>query len=389
MGDISPVHDYVLAYAKDRVNVSLGFTQTEEELSGKYSNPDDDPRGPWTTMDLSANHEGPYFGITNPDTGEEYFPAEGRYWVFNESEVLKRVEDGRIIFGKSGTARPVQKVFLRERSLNLKQVDSWWDEVALNADATEEQRLLFGKSKLFINPKPVKLIKKILSTVGDGTVLDFFSGSGTTAQAVMELNAEDQGSQKWICVQLREAIDEDKAAYQAGYRAIDEMARFRIEAAAAKIKEETGADIDYGFKLFRLEEPSEQTINQLYDFDPEDTALFAGDYVAKFATEEASGKDVILITWLNQDGFGLNAQPRQVNLAGYALDVYEDSAYIIEAGITSDDVIELVRLVETGELDISRVVVFGYSVPFNVMHELKKNMNVLKSGRSVKVIERL
>ncbi|WIM68709.1 DNA methyltransferase [Corynebacterium breve] len=261
--------------------------------------------------------------------------------------------------------------------------------------ANLELKEYFGTKDVFDTVKPVRLIRALLGHMRgvendtDFTVIDFFSGSATTAEAVLDINAREGLGLKYILVQLDDGIAEDRIARTLGFATIDQIGRERIKRAAAKIKEETGADIDYGFKLFRLDEPSEQTIDQLYEFDPSQGALFEGDYVSKFATDEASGKDVILTTWLNQDGFGLNAKPGQVNLAGYTLDVCEDSAYIIDTGLTSDDVVELVRLIETGELDVSRIVVFGYSVKFNVMHELKKNMNVLKSGRNVTVIERL
>lgn len=174
-----------------------------------------------------------------------------------------------------------------------------------------------------------------------------------------------------------------------GYRTIDQIGRDRIKRAAAKIKDETGADIDYGFRLYRLEEPSGQVLDQLEAFDPEQAdALFAGDYVSKFDLDETPGHDTVLATWLVKDGHGLTATPERVKLAGYELDVCGDSAYIINTGLTSDDVVAMVRMLENGELTVSRVVVFGYSVEFSVMHELKKNLAVLKSGKTVTVIER-
>lgn len=121
---------------------------------------------------------------------------------------------------------------------------------------------------------------------------------------------------------------------------------------------------------------------------PSMDGLLAGDYVSKFNLDGTPGHDVVLTTWMNQDGFGLLAKPRKVELAGYTLDVCEDSAYIINPGIKSADVQELVQLLETNELQLNRVVVFPYSVTFSVMHELKKNLSVLKSGQNVKVIER-
>ena len=116
MGFLPPVHDYILCYAKDiNAIVDMGYPITKEFLEKTFSNPDNDPRGPWTTTDLSANHKGPYFPITNPKNGDVHYPPKGRYWVFNESEVQKRIADGRIIFGKSGDGRPVQRVFATNR----------------------------------------------------------------------------------------------------------------------------------------------------------------------------------------------------------------------------------------------------------------------------------
>ena len=207
VGIIPPVHDYILVYVKDISKCTdIGF---ENNDTSGYSNPDNDPRGVWTTMDLSANHKGPYFGITNPKTGETFYPSEGRYWVFNEKEVNKRIAEGRIIFGKSGTARPVQRVFLSERGLNKRKVESWWDNAGMNEDATEEQKAIFGVAKVFSHPKPTKLLKTLCSTIlqNNDYVLDFFAGSSTTAQAVFELNQTDNKNRHFILVQLPENID--------------------------------------------------------------------------------------------------------------------------------------------------------------------------------------
>lgn len=201
MGWLPPVHDYILCFSKSIDNIfDMGFEVSKEEIEKKYKNPDNDPRGPWTTTDLSANHKGPDFAITNPANGDVFYPPEGRYWVFNEQEVLKRIADGRIIFGKSGTARPVQKVFLNNRTLSKRKAESWWDEHGLNADATQELKNIFGVAKVFTHPKPIKLIEDILKMSCDkkATILDFFAGSGTTGHAVMKLNAEDCGLRRFI-----------------------------------------------------------------------------------------------------------------------------------------------------------------------------------------------
>lgn len=135
MGWLPPVHDYILCYSKEIGKIyDFGFEVSEEDILKNYSNPDNDPRGPWTTTDLSANHKGPYFPVTNPKTGDVYYPPAGRYWVFNEQEIQRRIADGRIIFGKSGMARPVQRVFAKDRKFSKRKVESWWDNHGMNAD---------------------------------------------------------------------------------------------------------------------------------------------------------------------------------------------------------------------------------------------------------------
>ncbi|MDO4664868.1 MAG: DNA methyltransferase [Actinomycetaceae bacterium] len=247
----------------------------------------------------------------------------------------------------------------------------------------------------FSFPKPVELVRQALegATIrskneGD-IVLDFFSGSATTAEATMRQNAKDSGNRRWILVQLPEILDSTTYAHKQGYRTIDEIGRERIKRAATKIEDETGADIDYGFRLYRLEEPSGKLLDQLERFDPAASdVLFSGDYVSKFDLNNTPGHDTVLATWLVKDGYGLTTSAEKVKLENYELDVCGDSGYVIDTGLTSDDVVALVRQLETGDLELSRIVVFGYSVEFSVMHELKKNLAVLKSGRTIDVIER-
>lgn len=217
MGWLPPVHDYILCYSKSIESIfDMGYELSEQDIMSKYSNPDNDPRGPWTTTDLSANHVGPYFMITNPKTGESFYPPEGRYWVFNENEVNKRIEDGRIIFGKSGNARPVQRVFAKDRGISKRKAESWWDKQGMNSDATQELKDIFGVAKVFTHPKPVELLCNIIkiSCTKDATILDFFAGSGTTAQAVLELNKEDGGQRKFILCTNNENNICDEITYQ-------------------------------------------------------------------------------------------------------------------------------------------------------------------------------
>ncbi|WP_257294452.1 site-specific DNA-methyltransferase [Endozoicomonas sp. YOMI1] len=291
MGYIPPVHDYFLAYAKIvSDNCLLGFPLTDQFLEKTYSNPDNDPRGPWTTSDLSANHVGPYFQITNPETGDQFLPPNGRYWVFGENEVKKRISEGRIIFGKSGTGRPIQKKFLNERTSMRRKAESWWDKHGMNEDGTSEVGELLSP-KIFSHPKPSITIKHLsnICTQNDDLVLDFFAGSGTTAHAVMQLNKEDGGNRKFIMVQLPEMTGEKSDAYKAGFKTIAEISKERIRCTAKKImKDAPGYIGDLGFKVFKLDSSNIKPWDA--DFENLEQMILGADDSLK---EDRSAKDVL------------------------------------------------------------------------------------------------
>ncbi len=206
MGHIPPVHDFIVCYSKN-INkaVFLGTPLEEEYITKSYSNPDNHPKGPWKVTDLSANHKGPYFEIINPLTGEKFLPPKGRYWVFNEAEVNRRILEGRIIFGKNGASRPVQRVFLEERNSLTKKTETWWDKQGLNSDGMQELTTIFG-SKIFDHPKPSVTLQFLLqiATGPDDIILDSFAGSGTTAHAVLNLNKHDGGNRRFILVEMED-----------------------------------------------------------------------------------------------------------------------------------------------------------------------------------------
>lgn len=382
-------------YSKDRASSEIWGDQLDIV---EYSNPDNDPRGPWKLAPLDANKPGgdTMYPVKNPVTGEEHWPSAGRSWAINSRTMASLIEDNRIAFGKRGVSRPQRKLFYEERVAkgDTKTPSTMLLDVGTTADGTAEVEALLGPD-VFSHPKPVGLIKKLVEYCTlrsqDAIVLDFFSGSASTADSVMQLNADegDEGRRKFIMVQLPEQVKAGGPADKAGYSQIDQIGRDRIKRAAVKIKADTGANIDYGFRLFRLEAPSEKTLDELQTFNPnEDGTLLAGDFVSKFDSDGTPGSEVALSTWLLQDGFGLTPKIEAVRLAEYELHVSGDSAYVIEPGIKSEDVVSIVSKLESGELDLNRLVVFGYSVTFSVMHELKKNLASLKSGRTVSVIER-
>ena len=240
----------------------------------------------------------------------------------------------------------------------------------------------------FSYPKPTSLIQYLMqrATSLNDIILDFFSGSATTAHAVMKLNAEDGGNRKYILVQLPEEIEESKPAFKAGYKTIDEIGRERITRAAQKIKEETNADIDYGFKVVKLENVQEDTLDRLELFDP--NVLVSDDYVNDFSNEDSSGLETILTTWLNQDGYGLHAKWQDFKLVNYIAHRYSNSLYIVNEGIESSDISRLIEMIENNELNISRIVIYTYSLPFTIINELKTNIKNLRNNKTVDIIER-
>lgn len=257
-----------------------------------------------------------------------------------------------------------------------------------SGNGTNEVKNLFGIERLFDNPKPIKLIEDFIniSLNNNDIVLDFFSGSATTADALMQLNAEDGGKRKYIMVQIPEKIDKKKPAFKAGYKTIDEIGRERIKRAGKKIKNETGADIDYGFKLFYLEKPMEKTLDELEEFS--DQLDFLDDMVSVFDNDHASGKENILSTWLNEDGYGLSQSSDDYVLDEYRANLIGKSLYIIDSGLGSSDVMELIRRIEEGSLIINRIVVYLHSINFSVLQELRTNLSVLRNNKNISLIER-
>lgn len=277
----------------------------------------------------------------NPITGDSHFPPEGRYWVFSEDEVKIRIADGRIIFGKSGNARPVQKVFLGRKAEGKKRAESWWDKHGMNSDATDEIRQLFGQAKVFSHPKPTQLISHLveISTEKNSVVLDFFSGSGTTAHATMLVNAKDGGFRKHVQVQLPEPVQEKDEAYKAGYRTISGLARKRIELAASKIIEDFAVELgqretplDVGFRAYRLIDTNFSKWKQSSDIELNQLEQHMLDLRESSSADDASADDLLAEILLKQ-GNSLIERIAPIEVSGLALHSVRDGlvlAYLNE-----------------------------------------------------------
>lgn len=261
MKHFSPSHDYILCYAKNIDFAVCHGIGRSDEANGRYSNPDNDPRGVWKASDLSV---GPavqenIYPITTP-SGRVVEPPAGRSWRLSRKAFRERLEDNRIWFGPNGDNVPAMKRFLSElRKTGITPMTIWkYTEVDHSQGATQKLAQLFNGKKYFDYPKPVSLIERCLQLYSDkdSLILDFFSGSATTAHAVMQLNAEDGGNRKFIMVQLPELTDEKSEAYKAGYKNICEIGKERIRRAGAKIKEENpekAQHLDTGFRVLKLD----------------------------------------------------------------------------------------------------------------------------------------
>jgi adenine-specific DNA-methyltransferase len=256
---LSDMHDHILAYARDRAAVTVNKRPRTEEQLKDYKNPDNDPRGPWRAQDLSASK--PYsagmFTITTP-SGREVNPPPGRYWRCNRAQYEEWLADDRIWFGIEKSGRPMLKAFLAEVQEGLTP-NTWWthEYAGHNKEATLEVKALFDGASPFDTAKPVRLLQRLLEvfSVPDALVLDFFAGSATTGQAVVEQNREDGGNRRFILVQLPEPTGRDD------YPTIADISRERVRRVIARMEGEgegklalSGRDTPegLGFKAFRL-----------------------------------------------------------------------------------------------------------------------------------------
>ena len=283
MKHFSPSHDYILVYAKNGENAVCNGIKRSEEANDRYSNPDNDPRGVWSSSDISvgpAIQENVYT-ITTP-SGREVEPPAGRSWSLSRKAFRERLQDNRIWFGPDGNGVPRIKRFLSElRKTGVTPMTIWkHTEVDHSQGATQKLAKLFDGKKYFDYPKPVTLIQRCISLYSnkDSLILDFFSGSATTAHAVMQLNAEDCGNRKYIMVQLPEETPEDSEARKAGYNTIPEIAKERIRRAGKKIKEEsplTTQNLDTGFRVFRLADSNFEEVKKApAEYDQSQLDLF-------------------------------------------------------------------------------------------------------------------
>jgi adenine-specific DNA-methyltransferase len=404
--NFSPSHDYMLVYGRDANIIETNGIARNNDSDNRYQNPDNDPRGPWSSSDISVGPaiQANIYPVTTP-SGRVVEPPAGRSWRLSQKAFRERLKDNRIWFGSDGNGVPRIKRFKSElRKTGITPMTIWhYKEVGHSQEATQQLQKLMGGKKYFAYPKPVKLIQRAIQLYSneDSLIMDFFAGSATTAEAVMRQNIEDGGHRKFIMVQLPEKtyhLNKDgnevptkggQAAYDDGFKSIDEISRERIRRASLMIHKDNELtlpeDFDGSFKHYRVVKPVKQILEDIDDFDPNNTNLFT-NMVDGFSSQtlnvdgNATGEETILTTWLAKDGYPFNANVQDVQFGNYtAHKVETNRLYLINEGWSADQTKELLNQLGTHQLEVQSVVLFGYSFNVAELRELENGLKQLDS----------
>lgn len=316
---LSDVHEHILLYCKNKAVWHPNLFERPDELNAKYKNPDNDPRGPWVATNLSVKTYSAAndYIITSP-AGLQFSPPPSRCWVVSKEKYEEMLADNRITFGKDGLSRPYKKTFLSEVQNGVVPTTIWsYDDAGHTIGAKSEIRDLFSDTKApFDTPKPTKLIKRIISmsesNTHDDIILDFFGGSGTTADAVMQLNAEDNGNRKYIIVQMKEETQQKSVARLVGFESISQICKERIRRAAQKIAEENPeAKFDGGFRVLKCDSSN---MKDIY-YTPSETQQLLFDTYADNIKEDRTPEDLLFQVMLDL-GVLLSSKIEETTIAG-------------------------------------------------------------------------
>lgn len=349
---LSDSHDYILIYAKALSSFEIGLLPRTDEANSRYKNPDNDPRGPWTADNMtvktySKNYDYP---ITTP-SGKVVKPTDGRCWFTSSVRMQALIEQGRVWFGEDGGNMPRLKRYLSDVQQGMTPTTIWkYTEVGHNQEGRQEVKNLFSDKGYFDGPKPLRLLSRVLTlgnTSKDSIILDFFSGSATTAHAVMKLNAEDRGKRKFIMVQLPEVTDEKSEARKAGYANICEIGKERIRRAGKKVKKEAslqGQDLDIGFRVLKLDSSNMEDV--FYTPDKFEPSLL--DSLVDNIKTDRSGEDLLFQVMLDL-GVELSAKIERKEIAGKEVFSVDDDYLLacFDKDVNETTIEEMAKLLPT------------------------------------------
>lgn len=372
-------HDYLLCYGRREDCRILG----KESDKAKYSNPDNDPRGPWMSdnmVGLATESQRPnlHYNLTNPTTGITYScPPTG--WRYEPKRMSELIERNEVIFPTDPTGRPRRKKFMKDLESEYTGLSSVLETV-YSSQGTRELRELYEGKEYFDFPKPVDYIKLILTqgiapTDKDSVyVLDFFGGSSSTAHAAMQLISEGNEI-NYILVQIQSPFEKETEAFKAGFKTIDELGFDRIKRAAKKIETENPLfHGDLGFRHFTLKEPSGVALEKIIKFD-KNTAFGDNTLMDEF------GVPTILTTWLERDGYGLTSDYHSLNLGGYTAYYINKHLYLINPDLSDKAVAKLLDKYQTeASFNPQNVVIYGYSFGWNELQSLKDSLQTVQAG---------
>lgn len=343
---VSCCHESILVYAKDATPSCIGLLPRSAEMDARYSNPDNDPRGNWKAIPMYADGErkNGRFKITSP-TGKEHEPEPNTHWRYSEADILKLISDNRVWFGRAGDSKPNLKRFLSELRDGVKAKSLWFHkEVGSNDTASRELKELFDGRSPFSFPKPTSLIRRMLQLGAedrDAIVLDFFSGSASTAHAVMAMNGDDGGQRRYIMVQLNEPTDEKSDAFLAGYQTISDISKERIRRAGAKVKAEsamTAPDLDTGFRVLKIDTSN---MSEVF-YSPDEVIQDQLPGLVNNIREDRTAEDLlfqVLLDW----GIDLALPISQQSIAGKTVFFVDSNSLVacFDTGIDEDFVKQL------------------------------------------------
>lgn len=382
----SESHDYILCYAKDITKAVCNGLPRNEDTMSRYSNPDNDTRGPWTSGDLSVGPaiESKIYEITTP-SGRKVLPPSGYCWRLDKEKFEEYKKDNRIWFGPDGNNVPRIKRFLSEVKQGITPMTIWkYQDVGHSQEASQYLKKIFDNKAYFDYPKPVKLIKQCIQlyTSDEDIIMDFYSGSSTTADAVIQLNVEQQTNRKFIMVQLPELLSERSVAYKDNYRNICEIARKRIDICGEQIKEEwfkknKGEGLfeeekefpyDIGFKVFKLDSSNIKPWDSEYVYD-EKNLFDLGDVFKEDRTKE----DILYEIMLKYGIFDMSATEIDINGKTMYRVGKRYMIVCLEDEITKEDIEEICELKP-------RAVVFKESGFRNDNDKINAVYNLEKAG---------
>lgn len=328
-----------------------------------------------------------YFPLIAPDGADVYPIApdgnDGR-WRVGREKMNELIADNLVHWEyRANRWIPYEKEYFQNQVKIIKLRSILYD-VANTGDGSNVLTELFGRKDIFENPKPIELIRTFLETTSleNNIVLDFFAGSATIAHAVMQLNAEDGCNRKFIMVQLPELTRDGSEARNAGFNTVDQISRKRIELAAEKIKNDTGRNIDYGFKHYYVQAPNVNTIDKILEFDPNENKMLPDDMVGEFDCEMAKGEDVILTTWLVDDGYEINTKIEQLKFGDYTAHYVDNQKlYLIQQGWGTSQTKELLERIGKFSLNVSTIIIYGYSFNLESLSELEINVKTNLENR--------